>query len=889
MKTTKFKPYFDDEQLYNFYYHRTNKGFYYQDLQAQKHYYQAIIIKDQSILTKFSPYSQDHLWKQIATIIKPLRYFKAFISNHQIDNGSDFDQSFADLNYQLNHQGWFDQKQKQLLAKKWQLYCHRDFGKQFSVPMLVIIFNHQDQQLLQTISKQLLTILNQHQVIAKQLTNEQLAQTIKNHFHLNHQDRFGTEVFEKSMKPSFKDFINLDWDDQQIIYYNRHRQQGYFYDLMQSTIDHQSLKHLDNGEVIYYHYQQEQEHQWVLKQFVLMTTKHHQYPLIKKWQPVYQSIAFGNVVTKKRLKLKDLQKKLPVFVQPLINNPHYLQTKPLVIGYDANHDQQLVTFDLAKPSTVISAHNDRCFDQILSAFYLKQQPMIIQIQNDFLVPWINYFHLEPVAIDRFWFNLFGSVIDIKKDPLFYAKVADKANQLWTIVLTYQPLISDHLKIYFDQAVDHLYRLGQESALNWHELYTTLINHKIIKIDASDQTQVQLLANTINYFAINPQLCAIWTKSQSISIYEHEATKLQKVFNGYQDLKTNYDHLIKALQRQSKQTSINKQSLRQDDWIKHWVDVDKYFNTLGLKDCLMIKLKAQLTNQGVKVDKLKLKDEELLKLNDNPKLKKELKSKTYFQFEKYFLAWIGLKLDEQTYLNVFQSWWKMFVKEIKAAKLKLDQEKAQLPLNLITSIMDLDQPLILDWRPLIAKGWNQQMLQTISTAINLLIKDQETVLIFDYQLQNRHFQAADFDHPQMQFLKTDQVDFATLNGQLLINADPHYQWKQLGFDEHRYLASIDWRYYYYQNRSEQQQMVIKIIANHPVDVIRSDPDLSNPYDYFQNQISHYETYLYQSEHLDYQQNLMQLQNRIKPNQLVNRQAIAINNQFANRLWKKVLKN
>ena len=76
--------------------------------------------------------------------------------------------------------------------------------------MLVIIFNHQDQQLLQTISKQLLTILNQHQVIAKQLTNEQLAQTIKNHFHLNHQDRFGTEVFEKSMKPSFKDFINLD-------------------------------------------------------------------------------------------------------------------------------------------------------------------------------------------------------------------------------------------------------------------------------------------------------------------------------------------------------------------------------------------------------------------------------------------------------------------------------------------------------------------------------------------------------------------------------------------------------------------------------------------------------------------------------------------------------
>ena len=105
MKTTKSNLRFDPEQLYNFYYHRTNKGFYYQDLQSQKYYYQAIIIKDQSILTKFSPYSQDYLWKQIATIMKPLKYFKAFISNNQIDNGSDFDQSFADLNYQLNHQG----------------------------------------------------------------------------------------------------------------------------------------------------------------------------------------------------------------------------------------------------------------------------------------------------------------------------------------------------------------------------------------------------------------------------------------------------------------------------------------------------------------------------------------------------------------------------------------------------------------------------------------------------------------------------------------------------------------------------------------------------------------------------------------------------------------
>lgn len=886
MKTTKSNLRFDPEQLYNFYYHRTNKGFYYQDLQSQKYYYQAIIIKDQSILTKFSPYSQDYLWKQIATIMKPLKYFKAFISNNQIDNGSDFDQSFADLNYQLNHQGWFDQKQKQLLAKKWQLYCHRDFVKQFSVPMLIVIFNHQDQQLLQTISNQLLTILNQHQVIANQLTNEQLAQTIKNHFHLNHQDHFGTEVFEKSMKPSFKDFINLDWDEEQIVYYNRHRQQVYFYELMQSAIDYQSLKRLDDGEVIYYHYEQEQEQQWVLKEFVLMTTKHHRYPLIKKWQPVYQNIAFGHVMTKKRLKHKDLQIKLPVFVQPLINNPHYLQTKPLVIGYDANHENHLVTFDLAKPSTVISLNNNRCFDQILSAFYLKQQPMLIQIQNDFLVPWINYFHFEPRVIDQFWFNLFGKIIDIKKDPLFYAKVAAKANQLWTIVLTYQPLISDHLKIYFDQAVDHLYRLGQESALNWHELYTTLINHKIIKIEVNDQTQMQLLANTINYFAINPQLCAIWTKSQSISIYEHELSKMQRVFNGYQALKINYDKLIKELQRQSKQTTINKQSLWWDDLIKHWVDVDKHFNILGLKDCLMINLKEQLTKQGIKVDKLKLKDEELLKLNNDSKLKKELKSKTYLQFEKYFGAWIGLNLDEQSYLNVLQSWWKMFVKEIKSAKLKLDQEKAKLPLNLITTLIDLDQPLILDWRPLIAKGWNQQMIQTISVAINSLIKDQDTVLIFDYPL---HLQRADFDHPQMQFLKADQVDFATLSGQLLINANPNYQWKQLGVDEHRYLASIDHRYYYYQNQSGQLQMVIKIVDNHPVDVIRSDPDLSNPYDYFQNQISRYETYLYQSEHLNYQQNLMQLQNRIKPNQLVNRQAIAINNRFANRLWKKVLKN
>lgn len=884
MKTTKSKQYFDREQLYNFYYHRTSKGFYYQDLQSQKYYYQAIMIKDQSVLTKFGPYSQDHLWSQIATIIQPLSYFKAFISNHQIDNGSDFDQSFTDLNYQLNHQGWFDQKQKQLLAKKWQLYCHRDFVKQFSAPMLVIVFNHQDQQVLQTISNQLLTILNQHHIIANQLTNEQLAQTIKNHFHLDHQDRFGTEVFEKSMKPSFNDFINLDWDDEQTIYYNRHRQQIYFYDLMQSTIDHQSLKRLTNGEVIYYHYEQEQDQQWQLKQFVLMTTKHHQYPLIKKWQPVYQTIAFGSVAAKKRLK----RTKLPVFVQPLINNPHYLQTKPLVIGYDANHDQQLITFDLAKSSTVISANNDRCFDQILSGFYLKQQPLVIQIQNDFLVPWINYFHLEPVAIDQFWFNLFGDVIDIKKDPLFYAKVAAKANQLWTIVLTYQPLISTHLKIYFDQAVDHLYRLGQASALNWHELYTTLINHKIIKIDANDQTQVQLLANTINYFAINPQLCAIWTKSQSISVYEHEASKLQKVFNGYQVLKTNYDHLIKVLQRQSKQLSLNK-PLQWDDWIKHCVDVDKYFSMLGLKDHLMIQLKEQLTKQGVKVDKLKLKDEELLKVNDESKLKKELKSKTYLQFEKYFAAWIALKLDQQTYLNVLQSWWKMFVKEIKNAKLKLDQEKAKLPLNLVTTLIDLDHPLILDWRPLIAKGWNQQMIQTISAAINSLIADQNAVLIFDYQLQNQPLEVVDFDQIKMQFLKAEQVDFATLNGQLLINANPNYQWKQLGIDQDHYLASIDHRYYYYQNQSDQHAIILKIVTNHPVDVIRSDPDLSNPYDYFQNQISRYETYLYQSEHLDYQQDLMQLQNRIKPNQLVNRQAIAINNRFANRLWKKVLKN
>ena len=856
----KSKQHFDIEQLYNFYYQTGDKSFYYQNSDGQKYYYQALVIQDQSVLKHFSDYSQNHLWKQMQTVLAPLAVLKIFIKQQPIWTKARFSQSFSDLNYQINHQGLFDQKQKQLLAKKWQLYCNRDFETQFYQPMLTIVAYHNDRYCLETVFKQMEQLLKQYQISTKLLVGAALIETIKSYFHFDHQDHFGAEVFEKSIKPSFKDFVNLDLNANQDCYYNQRQRQFNFFNLKNQLVNEQFLNQLAKDELIYYHYQQIDK-KWFKAHPVLISSHRHTYHLIKKWQPVYQQLCFG-----KNNQL--VESNLPIMLEPLINNPLYLQTKPLIIG-KTNHGEQLVAIDLTKSYLIVSQSNMRVFDQVLTYFYLQQQSMLIQIQSALIDPWINYFHLKSTSIEQYWFDLFGQLISIN-DPLFYPKVVNKSQQLWKLLTTYQPQVDERLKIYFDQAVQHLYRLQNQVNLNWQELYVTLTNNKLIKIEANDQSQFQILLNAINQIQLDRYLQPIWTKPQSVIKYENQAKKYFKYWEKYQSLKNDHDQLIKQLE---KWINLEKQQLDQK-WIGHYfnhcLQISELLNAIDHK-------KYDLTwwSAILKINVVQTSDDEQILTTKAGKIK------TNEQLLKLLKAHLESKANDlQAYKQLMQTMIKTSAKILKHWKQDLDKVATTLPINLATVVANQEQPLILDWRPMIAKGWQTTSIKTLTIAISALV-GQNTVLLFD-QLQNQ----ADYQQQQIYLLTDyDLIQPPPPNLNLIINAHPNYQWEKYAINN-QHLASIDDRYYYCWNNDRQEQQMVKLSADHPIDVVRQAPDLSHPYDYFQNQISHYETRLYQSEHLDYQQDLIRFQNRIQPNRLVNRQAIAANNRFANRLWKKL---
>ena len=828
------------EQIYNFYYQIEQDCLVFVNDQQQRFYYQALAIYDQSILKTFSDHSKNHLLEQLSHIIKPLNEINLIVTKAPLASDPVWKNALKGLNYKIDYHSQ-QALQVQALATKWQVYQHQNFQKQFLQPVAYLIAYNQDETLLKQIYQSLHQHLNQVAIINQILTTKQLVNLLKDSFHFEHQDRFANEVFEQNIKPTFKDFVNLSPINPKVPYLNQHQVPFYFYHFKNFKKD---FHQLGDGQKLFYKWTKNKHQEWILSNQILITkTKQSHLKMIKKWFNYYQNFFYCNQTLKQPSQTVSFSQLNP-FNQIFVINPYWQLSKPLMIGNQVRQNL-IMTIEQNQNYLIISQNDLGLFYQILTYHHLSQKRLLINQTNDRLQKWIDYFQIPTFNINQFWFNPFGSVIDVN-DPLFYKKINIKSEQLWKILKTYQPLIADHLQIFFNQGLQELAKLKND--FNWQGLYLKLIDKKSIKVEDQDLVAYKLLTDTVNLFSIHPHLKAIWTKPQVIDHYEKQVQQLTKWQREWENLNTALQPLLNFVieQKQLKTKSSTQKQLT------NWITENKILIETLLKF-------EQEVNKN-KNAKTKVEDHK----NDGDRSKTALEKwleKSQIQTINDLKA-IVLKIINQ------------LAKQLKQQSKQLKQQAKTLPIA-IEKLNDdeWNQTLCFDWRVAIDMGWQEEIIATMICAINQLL---ETKII------NVNDQIRAVNSNRIHLSLTDDYEQIkqTSDYLLLINAKQNYDWSQLDFN----LNTIDQSHYLYYQPDVGKKIHFRRFLEHPSSQILNDKQ-DHSYYWFYDQLDQYQSWLYQVDHLDYQKALYEFQAKLKPNQIANWQTVKDNNIFVQRLlWK-----